>query len=112
MPWQAAYTFDAGPNAVLFSLKEDVEELLSLINHSFPQDGTNGSPFIRGMSAEVKTPSRVRKDGWQSSSVSESEILYIMRFAVTPCEGFFESKIGFQKNCGLILKSVLVVSQR
>ncbi|KAJ3122458.1 diphosphomevalonate decarboxylase [Physocladia obscura] len=32
----AAYTFDAGPNAVLYLLKEDVPEVLRLVNAFFP----------------------------------------------------------------------------
>ncbi|XP_022092031.1 diphosphomevalonate decarboxylase-like [Acanthaster planci] len=55
---KAAYTFDAGPNAVIFTLEDDVEELLSLVNYFFPQgEETNGASFIRGIPADLKTPS-------------------------------------------------------
>ena len=33
---KAAYTFDAGPNAVLFTLSENTQEMLSVILHAFP----------------------------------------------------------------------------
>lgn len=33
---KAAYTFDAGPNAVLFTLSEYTQELISVILHAFP----------------------------------------------------------------------------
>lgn len=33
---QVAYTFDAGPNACLFLLKERVEEMYSIIDHFYP----------------------------------------------------------------------------
>jgi diphosphomevalonate decarboxylase len=39
---QAAYTFDAGPNAVIYALKESVPQLLALVNHFFPApEGTD-----------------------------------------------------------------------
>lgn len=31
-----AYTFDAGPNAVLFTLDDTVEELVEVVRRSFP----------------------------------------------------------------------------
>ncbi|KNC96337.1 diphosphomevalonate decarboxylase [Spizellomyces punctatus DAOM BR117] len=34
--YRAAYTFDAGPNAVLYILKEHVPEVLALVNRFFP----------------------------------------------------------------------------
>ncbi|KAI8824076.1 diphosphomevalonate decarboxylase [Fimicolochytrium jonesii] len=34
--YRAAYTFDAGPNAVLYVRKEHVPEILALVNHFFP----------------------------------------------------------------------------
>jgi len=31
-----AYTFDAGPNAVLYALSPDIPEILALVTHFFP----------------------------------------------------------------------------
>jgi diphosphomevalonate decarboxylase len=39
---KAAYTFDAGPNAVVFVLKQDMEELLNMFLNKFPHPETNG----------------------------------------------------------------------
>jgi diphosphomevalonate decarboxylase len=40
--YKAAYTFDAGPNPVIFTLKQNTAELINLINYFFPHDG----PYI------------------------------------------------------------------
>lgn len=39
--FQVSYTFDAGPNAVIFTLKQHVPEFLQLVQHFFPPE-TNG----------------------------------------------------------------------
>ncbi len=33
---KVAYTFDAGPNAVLYALSSDIPEILALVTHFFP----------------------------------------------------------------------------
>ena len=38
---KAAYSFDAGPNAVLFAPKENISELLSIILHYLPTNSTD-----------------------------------------------------------------------
>ncbi|KAJ2882931.1 diphosphomevalonate decarboxylase, partial [Coemansia aciculifera] len=34
----AAYTFDAGPNAVIYALSDDMRDLVELVTHCFPRD--------------------------------------------------------------------------
>lgn len=41
VPQKVSYTFDAGPNAVIFSLQQHVPEFLQLVQHVFPPE-TNG----------------------------------------------------------------------
>jgi len=57
---QVAYTFDAGPNACLYLLEENVEMMLGLICHFFPQTSTdNGQNFVSGLSSNMTVPSEV-----------------------------------------------------
>lgn len=43
-----AYTFDAGPNAVIFTLQQHVPEFVQAVQHFFPPE-TNGGEFIKGL---------------------------------------------------------------
>ncbi|XP_041375575.1 diphosphomevalonate decarboxylase-like [Gigantopelta aegis] len=49
---KVAYTFDAGPNACLYLLEEDVPAVMSLVNHFYPpvQNGTELT--VKGLSIE------------------------------------------------------------
>ncbi|XP_055992420.1 diphosphomevalonate decarboxylase [Sorex fumeus] len=45
---KVAYSFDAGPNAVIFTLDHTVPEFLAAVKHSFPPEA-NGDPFLKGL---------------------------------------------------------------
>ncbi|NWU94876.1 MVD1 decarboxylase, partial [Upupa epops] len=45
---KVAYTFDAGPNAVIFTLDDTVAEFMEVVRRSFPP-ATNGDQFLRGL---------------------------------------------------------------
>ncbi|KAI9352028.1 GHMP kinase [Obelidium mucronatum] len=50
--YTVAYTFDAGPNAVLYLLKEDVAEVLRLANSFFPVAAGTGTDEYYGMAKQ------------------------------------------------------------
>uniref|UniRef100_A0A8L2Q9Y6 Diphosphomevalonate decarboxylase n=1 Tax=Rattus norvegicus TaxID=10116 RepID=A0A8L2Q9Y6_RAT len=45
---KVAYTFDAGPNAVIFTLEDTVAEFVAAVRHSFPP-AANGDKFLKGL---------------------------------------------------------------
>ncbi|XP_063244840.1 diphosphomevalonate decarboxylase isoform X2 [Bacillus rossius redtenbacheri] len=49
---QVAYTFDAGPNACLFVLEENLPRLVATINHVFPP-GNNSTKYFQGIPVAV-----------------------------------------------------------
>ncbi|XP_063169028.1 diphosphomevalonate decarboxylase [Candoia aspera] len=53
---KVAYTFDAGPNAVLFLLNETLEEFVEVVKRSFPPKN-NGGQFLKGLPMDAASPS-------------------------------------------------------
>ena len=57
---QVAYTFDAGPNACLYLLEENVEVVLGLLCHFFPPACTGDRRnFVTGLASKITDPDQV-----------------------------------------------------
>lgn len=54
-----AYTFDAGPNACLYLLEENVPEVIEMINYVFPPKTTSISDYLKGIDLSITTPDEV-----------------------------------------------------
>ncbi|NWI97774.1 MVD1 decarboxylase, partial [Pitta sordida] len=52
---KVAYSFDAGPNAVIFALADTVDEFVEVVRRSFPP-ATNGDQFVRGLPVGSAVP--------------------------------------------------------
>ncbi|XP_043937645.1 diphosphomevalonate decarboxylase [Protopterus annectens] len=48
---KVAYTFDAGPNAVIYTLEHNISEFVEVLKYFFPPE-CNGEPFVKGLSFE------------------------------------------------------------
>lgn len=80
---KAAYTYDAGPNAVIYTLKENVKEIVELIVKFFPQSGQFKDPF--GLFG---------KDGVQGNVVEGFNTAVAKPFGVGAVKNLIHTRVG------------------
>ncbi|XP_005105464.1 diphosphomevalonate decarboxylase [Aplysia californica] len=80
---KVAYTFDAGPNACLYLLKEDVPRVMGLLRHFFPPAQRNGEPFVTGLPVD-ELPVTESDLAGISLPQSEGAIKYVIHTKVGP----------------------------
>eukprot|EP00042_Codosiga_hollandica_P044313 m.434678 g.434678 ORF g.434678 m.434678 type:complete len:270 (+) comp56759_c0_seq4:646-1455(+) len=82
---KAAYTFDAGPNAVIYALEKDIPEIISLVARKFPNVDPS-TDFFRGITTHAPDASAVRTEIASAIMIPEQPgaVKYILHTRVGP----------------------------
>lgn len=78
---RVAYTFDAGPNACLYMMEEDIPQITAFVDHFFPPARDSEEPFVRGIKV---TPAQLKQEELDCFNIprSKGEIKYIIHTKV------------------------------
>ncbi|XP_044751704.1 diphosphomevalonate decarboxylase [Coccinella septempunctata] len=75
---KVAYTFDAGPNACLYLLEENVSEVVEMINYVFPPKPTIMSNYFKGIDISITTPDEKLISSVSNFQQTEGKLKYII----------------------------------
>ncbi|KAL7735271.1 hypothetical protein ACLKA6_017979 [Drosophila palustris] len=75
---QAAYTFDAGPNACLYVLAENVPRLLAAIQLAFPNDSQQSVEYLKGIPVPPVEMQKVDINGSAGHKYHKNMLKYII----------------------------------
>ncbi|XP_034477291.1 diphosphomevalonate decarboxylase [Drosophila innubila] len=75
---QAAYTFDAGPNACLYVLAENVPKLLAAIQLAFPNDSQQSVEYVKGIPVPPVETEKCNTNGSVGHVYSKNMLKYII----------------------------------
>jgi diphosphomevalonate decarboxylase len=78
---KAAYTYDAGPNAVIYAPKENIKEIVELLLGYFPQSEPFPDPFSLNVNNQGRLP-----DGFNEKVAKP--------FPVASVKGFIHTRVG------------------
>lgn len=82
---KAAYTYDAGPNCVIYCLKQHVPEILSLVQEYFPPSKDIGPEgFYRGRTTEAPAPLSEELKSAIPAPKIEGGIKYVLHTGIGP----------------------------
>uniref|UniRef100_A0A1L8DZH7 Diphosphomevalonate decarboxylase n=1 Tax=Nyssomyia neivai TaxID=330878 RepID=A0A1L8DZH7_9DIPT len=101
---RVAYTFDAGPNACLYLLREDVPQVLNAINRAFPSVNNKSPDYLKGVPVtEQPIPEDTAKD-MKLEPIGQDLLKYIIHTRVgegpqilAPAESLL-NQLGLPKN--------------
>ncbi|KAH8413585.1 hypothetical protein KR222_000443 [Zaprionus bogoriensis] len=75
---QAAYTFDAGPNACLYVLAEHVPRLLAAVQQAFPNDAQQSVEYLKGIPVPPLEAKHGQRNGTSGHSYPKNMLKYII----------------------------------